>query len=230
LLLLLTACAQSGSGERGNDDSTAAPVDDGISEQTPNASCGDANCGAGETCQSCEADCGPCGPGCPDGFCDAGEDQTCPQDCGAQGAVCGDMYCDQGESQTCPQDCGQEALCGDMVCDAGEEQSCPQDCGQGAVCGDMYCDAGEQQSCPQDCGQGVVCGDMYCDAGEQQSCPQDCGMQGGTCSHSPCQLGPALDPNCDPCASLICGLDPYCCSTDWDSICVDNAAFFCGCV
>jgi hypothetical protein len=30
------------------------------------------------------------------------------------------------------------------------------------------------------------------------------------------------------CCNLVCSLDPFCCETEWDSICVDEAAQFCG--
>ena len=47
------------------------------------ATCGDGTC-AGETCESCAADCGPCGPACGDGTCDASEScDACASDCGA---------------------------------------------------------------------------------------------------------------------------------------------------
>jgi hypothetical protein len=51
--------------------------------------------------------------------------------------------------------------------------------------------------------------------------------------HDPCVAGLALVPACSPCAATVCASDPFCCSTSWDSLCVDaandqcNAGNFC---
>jgi hypothetical protein len=57
------------------------------------SSCGDGVCSFLESCSSCPADCGACGPFCGDATCDATEDcATCPADCGTcpPPAACGD--------------------------------------------------------------------------------------------------------------------------------------------
>lgn len=130
----------------------------------------------------------------------------CPSDCGACPIVCGDHFCDNAEScTTCPQDCGAcPPMCGNGSCEAGETCStCPQDCG----------------ACP------VVCGNGMCQAGETcTNCPQDC----GACVCDVCVTGAALDPTCSICASIVCSFDDYCCTTLWDSVCVDEASVFCG--
>ena len=83
-----------------------------------------------------------------------------------------------------------------------------------------------------------ICGDSFCDPPEDpQTCPQDCqmattGTGGGgstTCAHDVCVQGGPLDPLCDPCVTIICGLDSYCCDTAWDDSCTLDADFFCGC-
>jgi hypothetical protein len=41
----------------------------------------------------------------------------------------------------------------------------------------------------------------------------------------------ALDPNCDPCVSLICTGDAFCCDPNigqWDSLCVSEVTSICG--
>jgi len=80
--------------------------------------CGDGICDASESCSTCEADCGACGPECGDGACDATEScDTCEADCGTCGPVCGDGNCDATEScSTCAADCGQCSI--DCVHDA----------------------------------------------------------------------------------------------------------------
>lgn len=97
------------------------------------AECGDMTCDRGETCSSCEADCGACAPGCGDGMCNGDEDcGSCPDDCGTCPAVCGDMTCDLDEDcMSCEADCGVcPAVCGDGMCDAMETcDSCEADCG-----------------------------------------------------------------------------------------------------
>jgi hypothetical protein len=61
-----------------------------------------------EDCFLCPADCGAC-PGCPDGFCAAGETcASCQSDCGVC-SVCGNNVC-EGPFETCTNcnaDCGE---------------------------------------------------------------------------------------------------------------------------
>ncbi|MEM6989501.1 MAG: hypothetical protein AAF721_03360 [Myxococcota bacterium] len=47
-------------------------------------------------------------------------------------------------------------------------------------------------------------------------------------AHDRCDVGPAMaQPSCDPCVESICTVDPYCCSTSWDSICVGEVTSVC---
>ncbi len=48
------------------------------------------------------------------------------------------------------------------------------------------------------------------------------------CDHDPCEVGAALDPQCDPCVTQICAVDDYCCTVMWDRTCVDQVASVCG--
>lgn len=61
----------------------ACPDDYEYSQMVADCECGDGMCnaGAGETCASCEADCGTCPDTCGDGVCDPGDDVNCPADC-----------------------------------------------------------------------------------------------------------------------------------------------------
>ncbi len=57
-----------------------------------------------------------------------------------------------------------------------------------------------------------------------------CGGGGGgsgSCNHDVCVEGDPLDGSCDPCASNVCDEDSYCCTTEWDDICVDLADQYC---
>jgi len=73
----------------------------------PPGFCGDRTCdgASGETCASCEADCGRC-TACGDGMCADGETcASCATDCGICDS-CGDGACNSGEScGSCPRRC-----------------------------------------------------------------------------------------------------------------------------
>jgi hypothetical protein len=51
---------------------------------------------------------------------------------------------------------------------------------------------------------------------------------GSECAHDLCQQGAALQSGCDDCATSICEADPFCCSTSWDGLCVQQVATVCG--
>jgi hypothetical protein len=155
------------------------------------------------------------GPSCGDGACDGGETcMTCPSDCGECPPACGNGVCEAGETcETCAADCGEcPPACGDGTCDgaAGEDCStCEADCGEcTGGCGDGVCDGANGEDCA--------------------SCAADCGECPTDCAHDLCMTGGALESSCDPCATQICLVDPYCCSTAWDSICVGEVESVCG--
>ncbi len=143
--------------------------------------CGNGTCDPGETCSTCQADCGLCA-GCGDGTCNNGENCTsCPEDCGVC-STCGNGTCDPGENcVNCAADCGKCSKCGDGTCDASHGEtcgSCPVDCGLCSTCGDGTCQPNETcASCPQDCGVCSVCGNNKCEMPYETciNCPQDCG-------------------------------------------------------
>jgi hypothetical protein len=81
---------------------------------------------------------------------------------------------------------------------------------------------------------------MYCESvaagyGVCVPCPgvlNDCAQTGGdtgggTCDHPPEQEGTPLSSDCDPCAATVCASDAFCCTTAWDSLCVEAAATQC---
>ncbi len=53
------------------------------------------------------------------------------------------------------------------------------------------------------------------------------GGGGGTCAHSVCTRGSHLTDTCSTCADDVCSVDPYCCSTLWDRICVREVRSYC---
>lgn len=48
-----------------------------------------------------------------------------------------------------------------------------------------------------------------------------------TCDHHPCLLGGPLDPACDPCVDQVCADNPSCCTTEWDSFCLNQLVTVC---
>ena len=125
---------------------------------------------------------------------------------------------------SCTPDCTGKA-CGDDGC-GGSCGSCPsgQTCDASGQC---------QAGCTPQC-TGKACGDDGC-GGSCGSCPsgQTCTADGQcqgtvTCAHDDCTTGSALANGCDACVTSICGVDPYCCTTAWDSICVGEVGSVCG--
>jgi V8-like Glu-specific endopeptidase len=51
---------------------------------------------------------------------------------------------------------------------------------------------------------------------------------GNSCVHGICTAGAALQSDCDPCATQICAQDPFCCTNNWDRICVREVTAICG--
>ncbi|MBW2452968.1 MAG: lamin tail domain-containing protein [Deltaproteobacteria bacterium] len=49
------------------------------------------------------------------------------------------------------------------------------------------------------------------------------------CAHDICTPGVKLTMGCgDPCVDTVCLQDAYCCDSEWDQLCVDEAGQFCG--
>jgi len=215
---------------------------------TPNCSgrvCGSDGCGgscgtcpSGQSCNSsgqCQSTCTPscsgktCGPdGC------GGTCGTCPtgQTCGTNG-TCTTTCTPNCSGKTCGSDgCG--GTCG--TCPSGETCGSNGTCQGGTTCAHGKCSTGAKLASGCDaCVTKICASDPYCCStmwdsicvGEVGSiCGQSCG--GGTCAHAICSTGSKLTSGCDPCVTKICGRDPYCCSTMWDSICVGEVKSICG--
>ncbi|MGH9870677.1 MAG: hypothetical protein ACREAA_21280, partial [Candidatus Polarisedimenticolia bacterium] len=50
---------------------------------------------------------------------------------------------------------------------------------------------------------------------------------GSNCPHDKCIQGNALTTSCGGCVASICAVDPYCCNTAWDNICVARVRTVC---
>jgi len=122
----------------------------------PEEFCGDGNCDIGETCSSCEADCGICPGVCGNSVIETGEE------------------CDDGNivnGDGCDSTCQEEEYCGDGVCNSGENcLTCLQDC---------PCPFGEtcqpDGTCVSVQPPAVNCGDGTCSLDENcLTCEDDC--------------------------------------------------------
>jgi hypothetical protein len=111
--------------------------------------------------------------------------------------------------------------------------------GSGGSCVHDECDTGlaltsSCSSCADTvCNQDPYCCDNSWDSqcvGEAESmCGLSCGGSSApVCQHGTCAEGVALEAACSPCATTVCGEDPYCCDTAWDATCVNEADSLCG--
>lgn len=163
---------------------------------------------------------------------------VCGVDC--SGATCGDGTCDgeAGEDcTTCPDDCGPCDACAHDLCEPGDalDPACDE-CVETVCNVDPFCCetawdgvcVGEAETlCGLDCGLGPECGNGTCEAGEDcVFCSEDCGAC-PACPHGVCEAGGALPFGCDPCTPNVCKVDPFCCQTAWDSLCIGEAEEHC---
>ena len=182
--------------------------------------CGDGTCDAGETCDTCAADCPSftlAGFDCGNGLCEAGDGEdcvNCPADCaGVQGGKPANRFC-------CGFGGSNPVGCGDSACTTGGNActETAQGGGGSTCCGDATCESPEDSSnCPLDCGAPAFCGDGTCDSGEDVcSCAADCGAPPS--SEASCTDG--SDNDCDgfvDCADSDCSADAACQAVDCSS-------------
>lgn len=159
--------------DAGKPDSSAADTKE---IEVPKVVCGDKFCGVGETCASCDYDCGQCQVSCGDSLCVPGENCTsCPADCGKCGNECGNGSCEPGENcATCKGDCGAcGPNCGDSSCGADENcDTCPMDCGK---CFEGNCDPYTSKPCkPEDQCYPYSGGELVCIAAGTKTKGQAC--------------------------------------------------------
>ena len=199
--LLLATCSGNGAIVEKEDvdagsDLEVVNADSQVDQPTVIPPCGDGLCedDKGETCATCEEDCG--GPCCGNGKCDVELGETCsecPEDCEACKPVCGDGVCDPDHPEfpetcdDCPEDCdvcptvcGDGDMEGDEECDDGNtdpDDGCDEECKLETDCPNGTCEEGENcENCPDDCPEDC-CGDGECDEtlGETcETCPDDC--------------------------------------------------------
>lgn len=211
----------------GNDDCTknqCVPATGGceLTVKGDGESCTDGNiCTEGDTCAAgvcisgetvCVAGCEENdGPGC--GGCEC-EDCVCAID-----AFCCETLWDEVCVSLCAKDCGIDCGGGNTDPDAGCFVQ------PGAGCGGCAC---ESCVCAIDSFCCTTQWDDICVDVCKQSCGGNCQGGGGGNTGDGCTESPT--PTCGGCAceACVCGMDPFCCDTGWDSICVDECINLCG--
>ena len=139
--------------------------------------------------------------------------------CSNDGFCCNeewDQVCVGLVDKFCATSCGGTGGCDDDICTNPALPAQTPSCGPcvAAVCeADPFC-----------CNDVSGAWDQYCvdGAGVNPACEAQCGGGGG-CAHDPCVTGGPLAADCDPCVTSVCGYDDWCCTNDWDSVCIDEA-------
>lgn len=200
------------------------------------ASCGDGQIDAGEACDTSDLD----GETCETlGY--SGGALACADDCldfdvsGCVNDTCGNGVIDEGElcdgpelqGQTCQSVGfgGGQLACGPN-CLAFDTSGCVQSvCGNGVIEAGEVCDGNNLggQSCQT---QGFLGGTLLCNGSCTGFNTAGCSNGSGDCCTENLYTG-CQDAGITAC---VCNIDPYCCDTQWDSLCVMEAISDCGAI
>jgi len=125
-----------------------------------------------------------------------------------------DKVCVDEVDQYCTTPCGGQPGCAADICANVNLPAQNPACG---ACVKAVCDAD-----PFCCNTQGGAWDKYCvDAAKtNQACATQCG---GGCGHDECVTGGPLEDGCSDCVSSVCAGDEWCCTNEWDSVCVDEA-------
>ena len=155
---------------------------------------------------------GPCRPECAHSPFEVGEilDPNCDPivEC-----VCDadEFCCDSAWDQICVNraNCGQDIGVCATICQCTSDG----DCDDGVDC---TVDSCTQLVCTNVLDESLCAAGELCDPTDGcTTCPE---------THSPFEVGEKLDPRCDdPLVQCVCDADPFCCSVEWDQICVNRA-------
>jgi hypothetical protein len=171
------------------------------------------------------------------------------QACGKSSSGEGSGMCDHkvteegGPLKTTCSDCAKAVCTNDAYCCTTKwDKLCVDEVKQYCVgCAHNPCTQGEKLDIGcSPCVAAVCKDDPYCcntkwdeqctkegkDTVKYKDCASACGA---ACAHSECKVGGKLDKACSSCATAVCGKDPFCCNTEWDTKCVDGAKATQGC-
>lgn len=236
----------------GGDDLNTSEESSTRTQELGPESCGDGQCTPDEDCANCPLDCGACAqpccetspsPGCvdeaieacvcaEDSYCCTNQwDAICVREVGqlhcATACECGDGVCPWYEDSTsCPADCG---IVPTSCCEEATTPGCEPPPGapgiEDCVCAQdpFCCTTAWDETCVRlvdelRCGT-CTCNDDICESWEDcESCPSDC----GECALDCCATHPSAGCVEDRVEECVCDEDPYCCTTQWDGICVQE--------
>jgi hypothetical protein len=176
--------------------------------------------------------------------------KACGQTGGSGTGTCDHKVCETGvalkescgscEAEVCKNDSYCCSTSWDEVCVKEVDKYCPGGCTGGGTttCDHTPCTTGKALSTSCSNCTKAVCGyDPYCcsnswdqtcvnEAMKDAACSTACS---GGCAHDECSTGGPLSKTCSACATAVCNADSFCCSTNWDSLCVDAAKKTAGC-
>ncbi len=150
---------------------------------------------------------------------------VCVEEGGGKG-VCSQVTCNSigvectGDASCCSKKCDQEFHKCTACLSSGEP------CVTAGQCCDGACISGLCAKCTEDgqfCSEDIQCCTGKCVNG---ACAPLCAS---SCDHDICQTGPAISKDCpsnmvnSACVENVCKIDPYCCCTQWDLLCVNEA-------
>ncbi len=135
--------------------------------------------------------------------------------------------------------CGQTVYAAPEICANGVDEDCNGAVDDGCGCIHGVCTTGAALTAGCSTCVAEICAvdPFCCNFGWDSVCVNQvstvCGSwECSTCAHSPCVTGFALVNGCDAgfggCVGAICAADPFCCSTSWDGLCVQQVATVCG--
>jgi hypothetical protein len=155
-------------------------------------------------------------------------DPSC-SDCAAEVCAVDDYCCSTAWDDICVGEVAQYCAGG---CDGGSGGACGHDeCTAGAAL-DPGCSACTDAVCAADSYCCQTAWDDVCVGEVAQFCGESCDGGGGGCIHDECTAGGPLTQACSSCAADVCAVDDYCCTTEWDQQCIDEAdqvcVFICG--
>ncbi|MBM4359666.1 MAG: hypothetical protein FJ096_16305 [Deltaproteobacteria bacterium] len=94
---------------------------------------------------------------------------------------------------------------------------------------DSKCGTCEAAVCAADDYCCTTAWDKLCIQEADKQCKNVCSGGDVCSSHDECVPGIALDTKCSTCAKDVCAKDDYCCTKEWDAVCVNIAKSFAGC-
>ncbi len=158
--------------------------------------------------------------GCAHDLCESGVALVASCDpCAAEVCAADDYCCDMDwdglcvalVDDLCDNLCNPVVMCEHSVCMTGDALTDGCDPCVTSVC------AADDLCCDEIVGWDTTCVAAVKNGNDHPACAHLC------CAHNECLAGAALDASCSLCAQNVCMLDSWCCTEEWDSLCVAKA-------